>query len=91
MRWSGTTALASLALAVGTAAAQTKPRPAPRAQQLFNVGLLEVNRVQCVVSNIGELCSDVGEVQAAGLWPKHTPDQYIFKSGIQIAGMIPAS
>jgi hypothetical protein len=48
--------------------------------------------VFCLVGNRGDLCSDIGEsINGGGAWPYGTPDQYIFQSGLQIAGMIPSS
>src|SRR6266545_692939 len=85
----GATAVASVA-----AAKPVKPSR-PRAMNLFaSAGyLFEVNRQQCGVKNDGEICvafagSPVG---GGGFWPKGTPDQYIFNSGLQIAGIISRS
>src|SRR6266540_848352 len=82
----GATAVASVA-----AAKPVKPSR-PRAMNLFaSAGyLFEVNRQQCGVKNDGEICvafagSPVG---GGGFWPKGTPDQYIFNSGLQIAGIV---
>ena len=81
---------------VGTSAV-AKPLPnrpsRPRAQNLFASSgyLYQVNRQQCGLDIFGEVCvafsgSPVG---GGGFWPKGTPDQYIFNSGLQIAGVIP--
>jgi hypothetical protein len=72
--------------------AQTvKPR---RAANLFSGSLVSApltgNRVFCAVDNLGGLCGDVGTVFAGGFWPSGTADQYIFRSGLQVAGVIPA-
>ena len=88
-----------LPLAGGIASAQVppKPRPAPRALNLFSspfsAKALTDNRVFCGVSNVGDLCADVtgSPVIGGGFWPRGTPDQYIFKSGLQVAGVIPAT
>jgi hypothetical protein len=49
------------------------------------------NRVFCRISNLGPVCdSGSSAVVGGGFWPKDTPDQYIFSSGLQIAGVIPA-
>lgn len=82
-------------LALGSAAslaAQDAPRRSrSRAPSLFAFGaqFLRGNRVECAVSADGQLCSDVGSIFGAGFWPGGTPDQYIFKSGPQLAGIIP--
>lgn len=80
----------SCCLVAGSAAAQARPA---RASQLSPTRLLEVNRVQCVVTSTGELCTDnsATTVIGGGFWPKNTPDQYVFRSGLQLAGIIPAS
>src|SRR5258708_32245049 len=84
--------LAALGLA-SVAAAKPAPRPGrPRALNLFATSglLLQANRHACGIDNIGQVCvafsgSPVG---GGGFWPKGTPDQYIFNSGLQIAGVI---
>jgi hypothetical protein len=55
--------------------------------------VLNVNRVFCGINNLGELCVDPtnSPVLGGGFWPKGTPDQYVFNSGLQLAGVIPAS
>jgi hypothetical protein len=88
--------LAAFALA-SVAVAKPVPRPGrPRALNLFATSglLLEANRIACGIDNIGQVCvafsgSPVG---GGGFWPKGTPDQYIFNSGLQLAGIVdPAS
>lgn len=80
-------------------AAATRPvrrtaRPeAARGFNLFagaNNVLMNVNRVQCNVNNLGETCVDPtnSSVVGGGYWPKGTPDQYIFNSGLQVAGVL---
>src|SRR6266849_18426 len=95
-RFVRTGALLSLA-ALGLASVATaKPAPSrpgrPRALNLFATSglLLQANRHACGIDNIGQVCvafsgSPVG---GGGFWPKGTPDQYIFNSGLQIAGVI---
>ena len=53
---------------------------------------LEVNRVFCGINVLGEVCVDPtnSSVVAGGFWPKGTPNQYIFNSGLQLAGIIPS-
>ncbi|MDH3477918.1 MAG: hypothetical protein OEO20_06415, partial [Gemmatimonadota bacterium] len=51
-----------------------------------------VNRVQCGLDNQGNICTDVtgSPLGGGGFWPGGTPNQYIFNSGLQLAGIIPA-
>jgi hypothetical protein len=54
------------------------------------VGALSVNRVYCGLLAIGQVCVDTsgsGQV-GGGFWPKGTADQYIFSSGVQVAGIV---
>jgi len=91
--------LASLLLvgALGVSAAAAKPgRPGrPRAMNLFAAAglLLEVNQQQCGITNIGEVCASFAgsPVGGGGFWPKGTPDQYIFNSGLQVVGVVPST
>lgn len=55
--------------------------------------LMNVNRVQCNVNNIGESCVDPtnSPVVGGGFWPKGSPNQYIFNSGLQVAAIIPGT
>jgi hypothetical protein len=83
--------LAAFALA-SVATAAPAPRPGRRALNLFASSglLLEANRLQCGLDNTGQVCvafsgSPVG---GGGFWPKGTPDQYIFNSGLQLAGVV---
>jgi hypothetical protein len=93
------TAMALLAATVGTSAASAKPAPNRAAKRsganLFALtfGVMNVNRIFCGINNIGELCVDPtnSPVVGGGFWPKGTPDQYIFNSGLQLAGTIPTN
>ena len=85
----GTTGATSLA-----AAKPIKPIRS-QAMNLFSAAgyLFQVNRQQCGLKNDGEVCvafagSPVG---GGGFWPKGTPDQYIFNSGLEIAGIVSRS
>src|SRR5213596_4295964 len=76
---------------LGASVAAAKPTR-PRASRLFaSAGyLFQVNQQVCGVDHIGEVCvafagSPVG---GGGFWPKGTPDQYIFNSGLQLAGLV---
>jgi hypothetical protein len=46
--------------------------------------VLTANELQCLISNRGEICFHDG-----GFWPTGSPNQYMWNSGLQIAGMIP--
>ena len=91
----------SLALLSATAVTVVAAKPGPerpgrrRAVNLFAVtnAVMNVNRVYCGINNLGELCVDPtnSPVVGGGFWPKGTPDQYIFNSGLQLAGTIPGS
>src|SRR5581483_10051566 len=90
-------ALSLLAL-ITVADASAKPGPAPgkKPRRGFNLMaaaevLMEVNRASCNLNNLGQVCtaeagSSTGE---SGVWPKGTPDTYIFNSGLQVAAIIP--
>src|SRR5688572_33506952 len=91
MRAGALLALTTLALA-SVAGAEPAPRPGRRALNLFATSglLLEANRVQCGIDNVGQVCvafsgSPVG---GGGFWPKGTHDQYIFNSGLQLAAVV---
>lgn len=60
---------------------------------LFDVDTLQANRVWCGLNNLGGLCvnPDVSPVIGGGFWPRGTVDQYVFSSGLQVAGIIPAN
>jgi hypothetical protein len=74
-------------LAIGAESLVAQSPQATRAA--FRGAALSGNRVSCVIDNTGQLCSDQSPVQGGGFWPAHTPDQYIFTSGLQLAGLIP--
>jgi hypothetical protein len=59
-------------------------------QALVNA-VLDVNRVFCGINNLGEVCVDPtnSPVIPGGFWPKGTPNQYIFNSGLQLGAVIP--
>jgi len=81
--------------AIVAVAALLLPRPADRVgtgragrHRGFDLGagaaevLLRGNRVECRL-NANDACR-------AGTWPAEAPERYIFDSGLQIAGMVPA-
>src|SRR5690606_13095097 len=86
-------------LAVGPfspASAQTsmEKRQARKANSPFNLNagpstVLQGNLVQCGVNNTGDVCTDVfnSPTGGGGFWPTGTTNQYIFNSGLQIAGI----
>ncbi len=82
-------------LAVATPSEARPSRPRARGFQLFSASTLgmEVNRVYCGLRAIGETCVDItgSPVLGGGSWPRGSGDAYIFNSGLQIAGIIPAS
>jgi hypothetical protein len=90
------TAVALLGLTVGAATVAARPVPErPRARRGLNLfavtnAVLDVNRVYCGINNLGELCVDPtnSPVLGGGFWPKGSPDQYIFNSGLQLAGVV---
>src|SRR3989441_2168945 len=90
---------ALLAATVGASVATAGPAPnrgaRRRGANLFALvfGVMNVNRWFCGINNIGELCVDPtnSPVVGGGFWPKGTPDQYIFNSGLQLAGTIPST
>src|SRR2546422_6925164 len=87
---------ALLAATVGASVATAGPAPnrgaRRRGANLFALvfGVMNVNRWFCGINNIGELCVDPNNspVVGGGFWPKGTPDQYVFNSGLQLAGVI---
>ena len=71
-----------------------KPRPGRPSQgfRLFAkaIGAMTVNRIYCGIATTGEICVDSlnSSTIGGGFWPKGTGDQYVFNSGLQIAGII---
>ena len=51
---------------------------------------MTVNRIYCGISTTGEICVDSlnSSTIGGGFWPKGTADQYVFNSGLQLAGII---
>jgi hypothetical protein len=90
-------------LAIVTAAHAQKPQPTgrtvpPRAAvrgfQLFagaTTAALEANRVYCGITQGGHICTRIGAFTyglGGANWPRGTPDEYGFNSGIQLAGIV---
>src|ERR687893_1606919 len=95
--FTGLFALAVAALTPVVATAAGKPKPgagAPRGFRLFarSLGAITINRIYCGLSTTGEVCVDStnSSTIGGGFWPKGTADQYVFNSGLQIAGIIGA-
>jgi hypothetical protein len=94
--FTGLFALAVAAVIPSTAtAAAVKPKPGVGKAggfRLFarSLGALTINRVLCGLATTGEVCVDStnSSTIGGGFWPKGTADQYVFNSGLQIAGII---
>jgi hypothetical protein len=89
--------LGALEVAAATIAEARPTRPARRAPasgafRLFAAPTMgfEVNRIYCGIRAIGETCVDItgSPVLGGGSWPRGSGDQYIFNSGLQIAGIV---
>jgi len=87
--------LAMALAAVTPAVATAKPEPGAKGKggfRLFarSLGAMTVNRVYLGLNSDGEVGVDStnSSTIGGGFWPKGTPDQYIFNSGLQIAGVI---
>jgi len=88
--------LATLAVGVTSLSAQTskQKRAEMRRNSPFNLqsgpfAVLNANLVTCGINNEGQVCSDVFDspTGGGGFWPSGTTNQYIFNSGLQIAGI----
>ncbi len=89
----GLAALVLGALVPGTA--EAKPRPGvKKGFRLFARagGALTINRIYCGLQSNGQVCVDStnSSTIGGGFWPKGTADQYVFNSGMQVAGIIGA-
>ena len=82
-------ALALLTLCATASEAVAKPKPG-RGFRLFASAenIFTVNRVQCRVFSTGQICATGSSTVGGGIWPRGTADQYVFGSGINIAGII---
>src|SRR5919107_3911236 len=90
--WTGFCALALSAVIAGAAEAKPRPGNQNKGFRLFArpLGALVINRIYCGLSSTGEICVDSTNSSTIGgcFWPKGTADQYVFNSGIQVAGLI---
>src|SRR3954469_13088424 len=66
-------------------------------KSLFNLAadpsvFLSVNKLQCGATSEGETCVDTfgSPTGGGGFFPAGTSDQYVFSSGLQVAGIITA-
>jgi hypothetical protein len=89
----GLGAAALLALALPrSATAEPQPGAKRKGFRLFarTAGALTINRVSCGLASVGNICTDStgSAVTGGGFWPKGTADQYVFNSGLQVAGII---
>src|SRR6185295_554819 len=100
MRWRAGVTLVVLALgwvARESSATVDRPRPGPRPAgfRLFarSFGALGVNQVSCGLSADGQICVDStgSPFAGGGFWPRGTADQYVFSSGLEIAGIVGGS
>jgi hypothetical protein len=84
------TALAFAAALPATAAARPKPGYRPGFRLFGSVNSVFLgNKVSCRVLNEGQICSAAGSTQGGGgFWPAGTANQYIFNTGLQIAGIV---
>lgn len=74
-----------------------KPGPGARATSPFNLmtadkALMIANAWNCGLTQSGEVCVNLqnSSTIGGGFWPAGTPNQYIFNSGLQMAGVVGA-
>jgi len=98
-RKKGALIVALLAAIIGTAspsllAAKPAPGYTPSGFRLFTRAAFRWvgNRTQCFLSSQGQICTSESSVTGGGYWPAGTNNQYIFNTGLQVAGKVdPAS
>ena len=82
------------ASAAAPTAAWAKPEPGAKGRgfRMFArpLGALTINRVYCGLDSSGQVCVDSlgSSTIGGGFWPKGTANQYVFNSGLQIAGIV---
>jgi hypothetical protein len=84
-------AIMALSVTVPSAAVAKPSKPGrPGGFRLFSTALtlFAANRVQCRIGSDGSICATGSSTVGGGIWPRGTADQYIFGSGINIAGII---
>ena len=92
----GVTLLALLALAAALPSglsARPKPGVTPAGNfRLFarSTGAITINRVACGLLSAGQICVDStgSSTVPGGFWPRGTPNQYVFQSGVQFGGVV---
>lgn len=94
-RKKGALLIALLAIVVGTAAPSllaAKPAPgytAPGFRLFTRAAFRWVgNRTQCFLASSGQICTAESSTIGGGYWPAGTNNQYIFNTGLQIAGQV---
>ncbi|HQR18085.1 MAG TPA: hypothetical protein PK948_06925 [Gemmatimonadales bacterium] len=85
----------ALALAVALpalAAAKPEPGAKPRGFRMLAsaISAMQINRIYCGLSSTGEICVNASGSSTVGgaNWPRGTADQYIFNTGLQLAGVV---
>jgi hypothetical protein len=85
-------ALTALLALPGTSLAKPKPGAPGRGFRLQAraIGAITINRVYCGLAATGEVCVDStnSSTIGGGYWPKGSPQQYVFNSGLQAAGAV---
>src|ERR1041385_4036582 len=73
-------------------AGQARPSSSADRFRLFAraEGAITVNSVYCGIHASGEICVDSSgsSTVGGGFWPRNSPQQYMFNSGVQVAGTI---
>jgi len=98
-RWVWRGALTGLLLAAGTTAiGDVSPEAKRSADQrreslsLFSgpTTVLQGNQLQCGIINFGSVCTNVfnSPTGGGGFWPTGSQNQYIFNTGLQVAGIM---
>lgn len=87
-----TALLAALVSASFPSSLAAKPAPGyqPSGFRLFTRAAFRWvgNRTQCFLSSAGQICTAESSVTGGGYWPAGTNNQYIFNSGLQVAGRV---
>ncbi|HWB36526.1 MAG TPA: hypothetical protein VHA75_10935, partial [Rugosimonospora sp.] len=85
-------ALTALLALPGTLVAKPQPGVTGRGFRLHAraIGAMTINRIYCGIAATGEICVDStnSSTIGGGYWPKGSPQQYVFNSGLQAAGAI---
>jgi len=85
-------AFLAIAALPGSASAEPQPGANRKGFRLFAraLGAMTINRIYCGLASDGRVCVDStnSSTIGGGFWPKGTPDQYVFNSGLQVAGIV---